>query len=192
MIEVVLASSNPHKLDEIYSISQSSNIDFTLVGAGFDPFESGQTFEENAYIKALEATKITGKIALADDSGLCVEALNGAPGIHSARYAPSQKEKIDKLLDALKLESNKRAKFVCSMVLTGLDGEILHKTQGVVEGVIEDEPRGSNGFGYDPVFFVPEINKTMAQMSANEKNTLSHRARALLPMLEWIEQNLVK
>lgn len=167
-------------------------MNFVKVKEGFDPVEDGKTFAENSAIKATEASKLMNSYALADDAGLCVEALEGRPGIYSARYADTQPEKIAKLLGELKnVPSEQRtAKFVCSMVLTNPDGNILHKTEGLCEGEIAFEPYGCGGFGYDPIFLVKGLNKTMAEISADEKNSLSHRSRALLPMLDWIKNNL--
>ncbi len=192
MIEIVLASSNPHKVEEINAISHTHGVHFVKVKDGFDPVEDGETFEENSFIKAREASKLMCAYALADDTGLCVEALDGRPGIYSARYAPTQEEKISKLLGELEnvRESERSAKFVCSMVLTDKNGDIVHKTLGECKGAIAFEPAGCGGFGYDPIFLVDGLGKTMAEMSAEEKNTLSHRALALIPMIQWLKENL--
>ncbi len=191
MIKIALATSNPHKLEEINDIIEHAGMDgveFVLVGEGFDPEEDGETFEENSYIKAFEAAKIMGIPALADDTGLCVDALDGRPGLYSARYAPDQKSKIEKLLSEMKdVPKEKRgAHFICTMVLTAPGGQKIHSQTGKIEGFISEKPSGAGGFGYDPLFFIPELNKTMAEMTLEEKNTMSHRARALLPMIEKI------
>ncbi len=191
MTKIILATSNPHKLEEIKNIAKNINFELELVGEEFNPNETGRTFKENSYIKAYEAAKLTGKIALADDSGLCIDVLSGAPGIFSARYAPSAQERIQKVLDNLKGETNRNAHFECSMTLVNPDGKVLFSSVGRIDGQISKEPSGINGFGYDPIFFVPNLNHTMAEMSMEEKNTLSHRAKALLPMIEWIEKNLI-
>lgn len=190
--KIVIATANPHKLEEINGINSYEDIEFSIVQDNFDPDENGSTYEENAFIKAFEAAKIMGAISLADDSGLSVDALDGAPGLHSARYADSQDSRIEKLLENLKdVPNGKRtAHFISSMVLVDKDGNILHKTEGKVDGLIIDERKGANGFGYDPVFYLPEFNKTMAELDFETKNSLSHRARALKPMLEWITKNL--
>ena len=188
-MKIMLATSNPHKLQEIKDIAKDIDFELELVPGGFDPVENGSTFKENAYIKAYEAAKLTNCVALADDSGLCIDILGGAPGIYSARYAPTPKERIQKVLDNLKDEKNRNAHFECSMVLVNPEGKILNSSLGRIDGVIASEPSGTNGFGYDPIFFIPSLNKTMAQMLPEEKNTLSHRAKALLPMIEWIEKN---
>ena len=130
--------------------------------------------------------------ALADDTGLCVDALDGRPGLYSARYAPDQKSKIEKLLGEMQnIPKDKRnAHFTCTMTLVNPYGTKLHTQTGKIEGYIDTKPHGGHGFGYDPIFFIPELNKTMADLKPEEKNTLSHRARALLPMIEWIKQNM--
>ena len=195
MIKIALGTSNPHKLEEINDMLNEihpDSVEFVLVKGDFDPVENGTTFEENSYIKAAEAAKLMGIPALADDTGLCVDALGGRPGLYSARYAPDQKSKITKLLSEMKdVEKNKRcAHFVCTMTLVAPDGTKLHTQTGKIDGLIDTKPSGTHGFGYDPVFFIPELNKTMAEMTLKEKNTLSHRALALKPMVEWIKENL--
>ena len=192
MIEIVLASSNAHKVEEINAIANAHGINFIKVKEGFNPIENGKTFEENSYIKAKEASLLMNSYALADDAGLCVDALNGAPGIYSARYAQTQQEKISKLLTEIKnVNDNKRtAHFVCAMTLTNAKGQIVYSTKGICNGKIAYKPYGNGGFGYDPIFEVDGLNRTMAEFTLNEKNTLSHRAKALLPMIEWIKENL--
>lgn len=191
-MEIILATTNPHKLEEIKDIAKQLNFDLKLIDSNFNPIENGSTFRENAYIKAYEAAKLTGKIALADDTGLCIDALGGAPGLFSARYAPTQEEKINKILENMCGETQRNAHFECSMILVNPEGKILFSSVGRIDGYISEESSGENGFGYDPIFYVPQINKTMAEMSFEEKNTLSHRAKALLPMIEWINENLTQ
>jgi len=195
MIKIALGTTNPHKLEEIMDILKNSNIEgveFVLVNEGFNPIENGKTLEENSYIKAKEAAKMMNIPALADDTGLCVDALDGRPGIYSARYAPTQQEKITKLLNELKNtpKEKRNAHFSCAMTLVKPNGEKIHVEIGNIKGIINDKQIGNQGFGYDPIFFIPELNKTMAEMTIEEKNTLSHRAKALLPMIEWIKNNL--
>lgn len=187
-MKIALGTSNPHKLEEIKAILNSTDIEFVLVDGDFDPVEDGATFEENSFIKASAAAKIMNLYALADDTGLCVDALDGRPGLYSARYAPTQEEKIEKMLGELKdISPEKRtAKFVCTMVLVNEKGEKVHVQTGEVNGFITKKPEGVHGFGYDPIFFIPQLNKTMAEMTLDEKNTLSHRALALLPMVDRI------
>lgn len=196
MLKIALGTSNPHKLEEIKDMLEElhpNSVEFVLVEGDFDPKENGENFEENSYIKAAEAAKIMGIIALADDTGLCVDALDGRPGLYSARYAPDQKSKITKLLEEMKNvpKEKRNAHFVCTMTLVAPDGTKLHTQTGKIEGFIDTKPSGEHGFGYDPLFFIPELNKTMANMTMKEKNTLSHRARALKPMIEWIQKNLI-
>lgn len=183
-MKMVFGTNNPHKLEEAYAIVGDCGIEFLLPPKEFDPIEDGATFYDNALIKAKAASKLTGKMSLADDSGLCVEALDGAPGLYSARYAGTQAEKIQKLLEELKPHTNRRAKFVCAMVLVDADGEVLCSTLGECYGQITKTADGVNGFGYDPIFEIEGTNLTMAQMSEDVKNTLSHRALALSKIIE--------
>lgn len=186
MKQIVLATSNPHKVEEINAIVDG--IEFILPPKGFDPLENGKTFEENSMIKAKEANRLTGKITLADDSGLCVDFLNGEPGIHSARYAPTAKERIDKLLDVLDGAENRKAKFVCVMTLLNADGSLLKQVRGECHGKIDISQKGKNGFGYDPIFIVDGFNQTMAELSEDEKNKISHRANALKGIVEFLKE----
>ncbi|MCD7878781.1 MAG: RdgB/HAM1 family non-canonical purine NTP pyrophosphatase [Candidatus Gastranaerophilales bacterium] len=192
MTKIILATTNPHKLEEINLINSNMNIQFNIINQDFNPEENGKTFQENSIIKAKEAAKITGEYCLADDSGLCTDALEGRPGIYSARYAADQKAKINKLLEELKNVpyEYRTAHFICAMTLVNPKGEIIHTETGKIYGYIDDEPKGGNGFGYDPIFFIPEYNQTMAQLPQSVKNSISHRANALKSMLKWIECNL--
>lgn len=189
-IKIVLATGNPHKLQEINEITKNSGIEFILPGGDFNPVENGQTFEQNSLIKAQEASRISNMISLADDSGLCVDALNGEPGIHSARYDTTPQRRIDKLLKKLADTDNRKAKFVCVMTLTDKDGNVLNQEIGECHGQIATEQYGTNGFGYDPIFLVEGYDITMAQMSEDLKNTISHRANALSKMVKYIKENL--
>lgn len=186
MTKLVFATSNPHKLQEIKDIAGDINIEFLLPPNGFDPIENGTTFEENSYIKAKEAAKLSGIVALADDSGLCVEALDGAPGIYSARYADTPQARINKLLNAMNQKESRRAKFVCAMTLVSPDGEIIFQTRGECHGNIAYKQAGTNGFGYDPIFLVGNGSTTMAELSEAEKNKISHRGQALRNVLEFL------
>lgn len=187
MIKIVFATSNPHKLQEVNDIAQNSDIEFVLPPKGFDPIEDGATFEENSYIKAKEAAKLSGIVALADDSGLCVEALDGAPGIYSARYADTPQARIDKLLNAMNGKENRKAKFVCAMTLVKPDGEIVFQTRGECHGNIANKQSGTNGFGYDPIFLLENSSTTIAELSEEEKNKISHRGKALRNVLEFLK-----
>lgn len=188
---IVFATGNAHKLQEIQDIAKNTDIKFVLPPDNFNPIENGKTFEENSFIKVKEAAKVSGKISLADDSGLCVEALDGAPGIYSARYETTPQKRIDKLLNVLKNEKNRNAKFVCAMTLVDSEGKILFQTRGECFGKIAEKQSGQNGFGYDPVFLTKdtEYKQTMAEMREDEKNEISHRSRALRKVLEFLNTN---
>lgn len=184
--KIIIASNNKHKINEIKSILGDFNYDIvSLKEAGIEceAEENGDTFEENALIKAKAVMEISGEAALADDSGLEVDALNGAPGVHSARFAGehgNDKKNNSKLLELLKdIPDEKRtARFVSAIVLIAPDGNCI-TAKGHVEGKIGYREKGSGGFGYDPLFIVPGLNKTFAELTADEKNAISHRARAL-------------
>ncbi len=188
-MKIVFATGNAHKLKEIQEIAKDTGIEFILPGDGFNPIENGETFEENSLIKAKEAARVSGKISLADDSGLCVDALKGAPGIHSARYAETPQERIDKLLNAINGKTVRSAKFVCAMTLVDKNGNILFQTRGECFGEIAEKQSGINGFGYDPIFLTKDTDYklTMAEMSEEEKNQISHRGRALRNVLQFLE-----
>jgi len=197
-MKVVIASHNRGKIAEIAGILASSGLELAGLD-GFEPYpepeETGGTFLENAMIKAAAARGATGLPALADDSGLEVDALGGAPGVRSARYGGdglSDAGRYTKLLEELAgVPAEKRtARFRCVMVLMpapGSESDAL-VTEGVLEGRIADEPAGENGFGYDPVFYVPAAGKTAAQMEPAEKNAISHRYRALAEMRAMLER----
>lgn len=186
-IKIVFATGNPHKVHEINEISKGSGIEFILPPNGFDPIENGKDFLENSSIKAKEAAKLSKQISLADDSGLCVDALDGAPGLYSARYAPTPQERIDKLLGNLNNVTNRKAKFVCAMTLVDSEGNILNQEIGECNGNIATSQSGVNGFGYDPIFVPNGYNITIAEMSEEKKNSISHRSVALNKMLEYIK-----
>ncbi len=185
-MKIVFATGNAHKVQEVNDIAKGSGIEFELPPEDFNPIENGLTFEENSLIKAQEAARISGRISLADDSGLCVEALKGEPGIYSARYDTTPQKRIDKLLNNLTDAANRRAKFVCAMTLVDKDGNVIRQEVGECHGVIAQNQAGDNGFGYDPIFIPDGYSITIAQMSEDEKNTISHRSRALRKMIEFI------
>lgn len=198
MIKIIFATGNAHKLEELKEITElvtgnKNFIEFSTPPKPFDPDENGSTFEENSLIKAIEANKLTQTLTLADDSGLCVEALDGRPGLYSARYAPSQDEKISKLLDEMSNKENRQAKFVCAMTLLDKNGKILLQTKGECLGEIALKRAGTNGFGFDPVF-IPNDEQpkngeklTLAQMTNIQKNTISHRANALKKIINFLK-----
>lgn len=184
MIEkIVLATGNKGKLREFRGLLEGvfgNIVSLNDLESPPEVTEDGETFGENALKKARAISAYSGIPALADDSGLEVEALGGRPGVHSARYAgesATDRENIEKLLSQLQGIENRKARFVCSLALVMPDGKET-VVSGRCEGFIIDEPRGKGGFGYDPVFFLPEYNKTMAEIPAELKNKISHRARA--------------
>ena len=189
---LVMATRNPGKIRELAALLADSGVRLLSL-ADFPRLpeipEEGATFAENAATKAMAVARLTGHPALADDSGLSVDALGGAPGVFSARYAqdrtsprpPTDADNWGKLLDELKnVPWNERgARFVCELALAWPDGRRLLRARGECAGVIAFEPQGETGFGYDPVFWVPEYGATMAQLGPEIKNKISHRARAL-------------
>ncbi|HOB90820.1 MAG: XTP/dITP diphosphatase [Bacillota bacterium] len=197
MKKLVVATKNRGKLIEIAELLVDHDVklyslhDFPKMP---DIVEDGETFEENAIRKAMAAFEWTKLPAIADDSGLEVDALNGAPGVHSARYggnSATDEEKIDKLLAAmidLPLEE-RTARFRCAMAFVDSEGEVF-VTEGTCEGVIAFECRGSGGFGYDPIFMLREYGKTFAELGSDIKNRISHRAVALQKMREILQERL--
>lgn len=191
MKRIIFATSNEGKMKEIRLIMADSGYEvLSLKEAGVkaDIDENGTTFEENAVIKATEIAKMTGEMVLADDSGLEVDYLDKAPGIYSARFLGEDTDYtiknnyiIDKL-DGVPVEK-RTARFVCAIALAMPDGTAVTR-RGTIEGYIGYEIRGENGFGYDPIFMVPEYDKTTAELSMEQKNEISHRARALRAMKE--------
>ena len=192
-MKLILASNNAHKLVEIRAIL-GSEFDEILsmkeAGIVHETVEDGSTFLENAEKKAREIMEISGCCALADDSGLCVEALGGAPGIDSARYAGEHgddKANNRKLLRELEGVEDRRAHFACAMVVVRPDGSVV-RAEGRMDGVIAFEESGENGFGYDPLFYLPERGCTNAQLSPEEKNAISHRANALHALVKKLRE----
>ncbi len=178
---IVVASGNKGKLKEIQDLLPDFNVvSYKELGFNEEIEETGTTFYENALIKAKTVSMALNLPALADDSGLCVEALGGAPGVISARYSETglDKDNNEKLLKVMKGEKNRNAKFVCCMVYYSPNGEIFTAT-GETYGTIMDETQGQNGFGYDVLFYSTEINKCFGLASKEEKNAVSHRFRAL-------------
>lgn len=192
-MKLILATNNTHKIEEIRAILGNSFDEILSLGeAGIEheTVEDGSTFEENALKKAREITQISGCCALADDSGLCVDALGGAPGIYSARYAGFHgDDKLNrvKLLEALDGVTDRGAHFACAVALTRPDGSFL-TAEGRMYGQIAHEEKGTNGFGYDCIFYLPERGCTNAQLSPQEKNAISHRSRALHKLLEKLQK----
>ncbi|MCL2083524.1 MAG: RdgB/HAM1 family non-canonical purine NTP pyrophosphatase [Oscillospiraceae bacterium] len=184
---IVLATANPGKLAEIEALMSPLGQEIkTLADFGITqgPEENGATFEENAWIKAEQAVKNTALPALAEDSGLCVPALDGAPGILSARFGgcSSDRERNAHLLHLMSAVDDRRAYFICVAVFLYPDGKRF-SAQGRLDGEILRQERGENGFGYDPVFFLPQKGKSMAELPIEEKSSLSHRGKALRQLL---------
>jgi XTP/dITP diphosphohydrolase len=182
-LRFLLATQNRGKVREICSALSLFNIEFEfLLGRDDLPeaLESGMTFAENARIKAEHYHQLTGLPTLAEDSGLVVDALGGKPGVHSARFAPTDKERVEKLLrmlDSRPGPTSRSARFVSAICLLLPEEQI--EVTGEVQGELAQEPRGTHGFGYDPIFYYPPLGKTFAQMTVEEKNQISHRALAL-------------
>ena len=173
---LIVASTNPGKVVEYRRLLEGTRVE--VDGFDADVEETGETYEDNARLKAQAAAQATGLPALADDSGLEVEALDGEPGLHSRRLAPSQAERNRRLWERLRdVPRPWRARFVCVLALATPDGQV-ETYRGEVEGEIIPEARGSQGFGYDPIFFVPELGRTFAELTPDEKHRLSHRGRA--------------
>ena len=195
-MRVVLASKNPHKLEEISKITEKFDMDLILqseLGIDLDVEENGSTFEENSFIKARAVMEATGLPALADDSGIMVDALGGEPGIYSARYGFD--ESLDdrgRMMLLLKNtehvpDGQRQAKFVCVITLVTPDGKTI-QARGEVHGELTREPRGENGFGYDPIFFYPPTGCTTAELPSEQKNEISHRGRALQVFYEKLKE----
>ncbi len=186
MATVIVATGNPGKLREMQTYLNDLGWSLALKPGHLDIEETGQTFLENARLKASGVARALGAWAIADDSGLQVEALNGAPGIYSARYADSDQARVKRLLTAMTGVSDRRAQFVCALALARPDGTIALETEGICQGEILTQPKGQGGFGYDPVFYVGELGQTFAEMSAPDKHHHSHRGiafRQLWPAL---------
>lgn len=184
-MKVILASKNPHKLTELSAILSQHGFEIALeseYGLDIDVNETGTTFEENSLLKAEAVMKASGLPVLADDSGLMVDALDGAPGVYSARYGhkSSDGERTEFLLENMKdvPDEKRTAKFVCVITCLWPDGRKI-VARGECPGVITREVHGENGFGYDPVFYLPELGMTYAELPSEQKNAISHRARAL-------------
>ena len=195
-MKVVLASKNKHKLEEISKITEKFGIELVLqseLGIALDVEETGTTFEENSFIKAEAVMKATGLPALADDSGIAVDALNGEPGIYSARYGfDDSLDDWGRLLLLLKNtehvpDGQRQAQFVCVITLVTPEGQTI-QARGEIHGELLREARGENGFGYDPIFFYPPFGKTTAELSPEEKNSVSHRGNALKLFYEKMKE----
>ena len=196
--KLILATSNKDKAREIAEIlSDTPFVVTTMKEEGYDPdiVEDGKTFEENALIKARTVHALAeSAYVMADDSGLCIDALDGAPGIYSARFCGENStypEKFAKIFEMLKdvPEEKRTAKFVCSIAVVRPDGSEF-TVRGEVCGVLHEKPMGDGGFGYDPIFYVPEFGMTTAQMTKEQKNSISHRGKASRAMAEKLKADL--
>lgn len=193
-MKLVIGTKNPGKLKEFQALAskQTSWLSLEMAPDEFNPAETGATFFENAKIKAIKAAQLTGMQAVADDSGLVVEALKGRPGIHSARYCEGtdadRRAKVLKEMEKVP-EGQRHAAFFCAMVLANPDGSVAFSTIRCWEGMIGFDEKGENGFGYDPIFYLPKRNLSAAQLELDEKNRISHRAQAWQQVVKFLEQN---
>ena len=189
---MILASNNAHKVAEFRAILADFGeeiIPQREAGCDFEVEETGETFEENAYLKAAAVTAATGEAAIADDSGLCVDALGGEPGVRSARYtgshSDSDEDRYRLVLSNLGDRKDRSARFVCALCCVFPDGTVL-RARGECEGEILFAPQGDNGFGYDPIFRPAGFDRSMAELTMEEKNAISHRGKALVNFRkEW-------
>ncbi|MBW1892272.1 MAG: XTP/dITP diphosphatase [Deltaproteobacteria bacterium] len=202
IISIIIATQNKGKTEEIREYLKGFPVDIKNLD-DFGPIppviEDGDTFDENAYKKSSHTARIIGLPALADDSGLVVEALGNAPGVYSARYAgdnATDEQLCEKLLKEMDGENNRKASFECVISIAVPTGPAL-TYEARCDGLIAEKPSGQNGFGYDPVFYYPELDKTFAEISMEEKSRVSHRGRALRELAEefekvlvWIRQNM--
>jgi XTP/dITP diphosphohydrolase len=188
-VPLVIASGNKGKIGEFKKLLEDFPIDLLTQPVGFEIEETGSTFMENARIKAIAVSQATGNLSLADDSGLSVEALGGAPGIYSSRYASSDKQRIEKLLAELKPFSNRKAKFECALCIASGE-KVLIEVSGFCEGLITFFPKGENGFGYDPIFEVSGLGETYAEMDHEKKKHIGHRGNAFKLLIPKLKQLL--
>lgn len=195
-MKVVLASKNPHKLKEISKITEKFDMELVLqseLGVDIDVEETGTTFEENSLLKAEAVMKATGLPALADDSGIAVDALNGEPGVYSARYGFDESlddwGRLELLLKNTEHvpDGQRQAQFVCVISFVTPDGKVI-QARGEIHGELTREPAGENGFGYDPIFYYPPLGKTTAELAPEEKNEVSHRGNALKLFYEKMKE----
>jgi XTP/dITP diphosphohydrolase len=180
---LVVATGNPGKLKEMQVYLQDLGWELQLKPSELEIEETGETFIANACLKASEVAKATGEWSIADDSGLMVDALNGQPGIYSARYGKTDADRISRLLKELGSEQNREAQFVCAIAIARPDGTIALQVEGICRGEILHTPRGTGGFGYDPIFYVPAQQQTFAEMTPDIKRSHSHRGRAFQALI---------
>ena len=178
MKALVIASGNAGKIREFQGLLQALPVTVRPQPEGLEVEETGSTFAANARLKAQAVAATTGEWALADDSGLSVDALDGAPGVHSARYAPTDPERIARLLKALNGSEQRQAHFCAALCIAAPDGSVLLEVEGRCDGLITASPRGEQGFGYDPIFEVAGTGRTFAEMPLAEKKQYGHRGKA--------------
>ncbi|MBL1211188.1 RdgB/HAM1 family non-canonical purine NTP pyrophosphatase [Geminocystis sp. GBBB08] len=192
MKKLIVATSNVGKLKEMQEYLEEFDLQLGLKPSELEIEETGMSFMENAILKASQVSKILNEWSIADDSGLMVDELNGQPGIFSARYGKTDFDRINRLLGELEGKNNRQAKFVCAVAISNSRGQIIIKTEGICEGEILTERRGESGFGYDPIFFVPEIKQTFAQMSPELKRKISHRGKAFASLTPLLKSLLIR
>jgi XTP/dITP diphosphohydrolase len=199
-VKLLVATNNPGKLEEYQHLLRDLPLEITSLGIeeiNFEPEETGANFEENAILKASAFAEQSGLLTLADDSGLEIDKLGGAPGVHSARYGGTRRGEDVRRYELVlrQLENVERAertaRFRCVVALATPEGQV-QTAEGTVEGVIALEPQGEHGFGYDPIFFIPEFDCTMAQLPPETKNRISHRARAAQAALPIIRRHMTR
>ncbi|WP_017306958.1 RdgB/HAM1 family non-canonical purine NTP pyrophosphatase [Spirulina subsalsa] len=184
MKKLIVATSNPGKLRELQKYLQGEEWELALKPEELDIEETGTTFAENAALKASQVAQALGEWAIADDSGLAVDALDGAPGVYSARYGQTDSERIERLLNALENNPQRKAQFICAIALARPNGAIALTVEASCAGEIALTARGENGFGYDPIFYVPALGLTFAEMSPETKQSISHRGKAIQLFLQ--------
>jgi XTP/dITP diphosphohydrolase len=195
-MRIVIATTNPGKLKEFKELATGvGEIEFVLAPPGFSVDETGSTFEENAILKARAAAEQTGLISMSDDSGMEVDALGGRPGIYSARYCEGtdadRRKKLLKELDGVPVDK-RGAAFVCAMAVCLPTGEVIFTTTIRWRGQVSLNERGENGFGFDPIFFLADLNSTAAEMSPQEKHRISHRGQAFQQVLAFLQTEILK
>jgi XTP/dITP diphosphohydrolase len=185
---LIVATQNPGKLIELQHNLSDLPWELQLMPSHLEIEETGQTFFQNASLKASQVAQQMGQWAIADDSGLAVDALEGAPGVYSSRYGTDDADRIARLLRELGNTSDRTAQFVCAIAVARPNGVIACHSEGVCPGEILYRPQGSNGFGYDPVFYVPAANLSFAEMTKDQKRQVSHRGKAIAALLPQLKQ----
>lgn len=187
---LVVATGNAGKLKEMQAYLTDLGWELALKPEELEIEETGETFAANACLKASQVALSTGNWAIADDSGLQVDALGGAPGVYSARYGKTDPERISRLLEALGDEPQRQAQFVCAIAIANPDGAIAFQASGICPGEILHTPHGSGGFGYDPIFYVPQAKMTFAEMPPELKRVLSHRGQAFKALIPQLKEEI--